>query len=860
LAAFWLSGAQLASAACLYGSLTDCNPAGTTLNPAAAFVDANPPAGFVQCAGFRNTASDDVRWDWENDCAVQMNGVLFVRVFDDASGALIAGARLFQSVEGCFPPQGRTYRTDRQEGEGLLDNPGLSCGSGALRLGWHTTNQVVCFCGRPGGGLGVCDDIYAANAANDKIFYVGASSSAHSYEGVWGPPGPIGSCTLTAPLTALRVAIYVPDPKCGDGVLDAGNACDDGNLISGDGCDRDCRIEPCYQCAGQPSSCEILNGTSCDDGLFCNGPDSCSIGGCTTHTGDPCAGGTECNNLCNENADHCAAPSGLPCTDDGNVCTNDQCDGVGACIHRNSFDSCDDGLFCNGTDGCRNGSCSFHLGNPCSAVVCNDRCDEAGARCLASASGTECPEDGFECTSDECNGTGECAHLPIPGCATYTPTPTLTPLPSETATSSPTITRTLMNTATPTPEPAPGSLKVRRVRLQANVGRRPGVPNGAASVGGLVDANPPFDGFEQEISATGVSLRIAGGGGVEMTHSWPPSSCVIAPSTLGLRVTCDVTDAGGRRNLTLRPTSSPNVYRLRFVTNHLNIPLPRSSAPVRVVLSTALFARQDDIYPCAVAGKQSQVSLCREAGVVPTPTPAPPLGERVFSVARPGSALLSSIVGGVDVSAEPWLPAMLRLRAGVVDVDGLAPLELLEDAIVGLKIVDGSTLCMKIYATGSHGHIDCDGGTPFDILSTYESNGPEPSGAFTIHQGLGSDAGPGAGTLFAHWNAQLLGSFSTVASCQRISYSMSTFFDSFTTALSTGTILDPVQGGTVTISAQGQNFSCATWTEENAEGRLLTPILANGFVAADVANMLVIADAPSTQPPQAPTPTPSATP
>ncbi len=486
LATLWLSGAQLANAACLYGSLTDCNPAGTTLNPAAAFVDADPPAGFVQCAGFRNTASDDVRWDWENNCALQKDGVLFVRVFDDASGTLIAGARLFQGVAGCSGSDGRAYRTDLHEGEGLLDNPGLTCGSGGVTFGWHTSNLLSCTCSRPG-GTGRCDDIQTANAANDKILYVGASSSAHNYEAVWGPPGPKGTCALSAPLTTVRVATYVTDLKCGDGVLDADNACDDGNFISGDGCDRDCRVEPCHTCSGEPSTCTMLpNGTSCDDGLFCNGSDTCSGGSCTAHTGNPCSGGPECNRTCNEINDNCLAAGGTTCTDDGNDCTRDQCDGLGSCTHPADVGICDDGIFCNGFDLCNAGTCSFHLGSPCNST-CRDVCDEEGLQCLATSSGTACFDDGFECTSDECDGAGTCVHPPIPDCATYTPTPTRTPFPTEppvatrTSSRTRTFTSTPVDTATPTPEPAPASLRLRRVRLKANRGTSPGALNGNTS-------------------------------------------------------------------------------------------------------------------------------------------------------------------------------------------------------------------------------------------------------------------------------------------------------------------------------------------------------------------------------------------
>ena len=69
--------------------------------------------------------------------------------------------------------------------------------------------------------------------------------------------------------------------------------------------DSDCYdYNPCtYEvCAGQ---CVYFSTSSpCDDGLYCNGNDSCENGDCTVHTGDPCPSGTVCNediDLCDEN-------------------------------------------------------------------------------------------------------------------------------------------------------------------------------------------------------------------------------------------------------------------------------------------------------------------------------------------------------------------------------------------------------------------------------------------------------------------------------------------------------------------------------------------------------------------------------
>jgi hypothetical protein len=95
------------------------------------------------------------------------------------------------------------------------------------------------------------------------------------------------------------------------------------------------------ECAG-PSTCDPIDGCTatptndggtCDDGLFCNGADTCNAGSCSNHAGDPCLAGAECANVCDESADSCNVASGTTCTDDGNACSSDVCDGAGACSH-----------------------------------------------------------------------------------------------------------------------------------------------------------------------------------------------------------------------------------------------------------------------------------------------------------------------------------------------------------------------------------------------------------------------------------------------------------------------------------------------------------------------------------------------
>ncbi len=103
-----------------------------------------------------------------------------------------------------------------------------------------------------------------------------------------------------------------------------------------------------------------LNGTSCDDGLYCTVTDACS--------GGSCAGTAR---LC----------------DDGIFCTSDSCDETGdACLYDavpKNGTTCDDGNLCTSPDVCTGGLCG-------GAAIPN--CCMADAQC----------NDGLTCTTDYC--------------------------------------------------------------------------------------------------------------------------------------------------------------------------------------------------------------------------------------------------------------------------------------------------------------------------------------------------------------------------------------------------------------------------------------------------------------------------
>jgi cysteine-rich repeat protein len=53
----------------------------------------------------------------------------------------------------------------------------------------------------------------------------------------------IGSGDHNHVCIGIGTATFDIPPRCGNGIIEAGEACDDGNMASGDGCDSSCQVE-----------------------------------------------------------------------------------------------------------------------------------------------------------------------------------------------------------------------------------------------------------------------------------------------------------------------------------------------------------------------------------------------------------------------------------------------------------------------------------------------------------------------------------------------------------------------------------------------------------------------------------------
>jgi hypothetical protein len=134
--------------------------------------------------------------------------------------------------------------------------------------------------------------------------------------------------------------------------------------------------------AALPGVCE--RDADCDDGIFCNGQETCAIpegetrGSCVSGT-PPCDDGIACTidscdeaqQACNHEPDHEACDDGLFCTgeevcvvgvgceagdppdpDDGVSCTVRTCTEDDGVRHEPDDSLCDDGIYCNGLEAC----------------------------------------------------------------------------------------------------------------------------------------------------------------------------------------------------------------------------------------------------------------------------------------------------------------------------------------------------------------------------------------------------------------------------------------------------------------------------------------------------------------------------
>ena len=210
-------------------------------------------------------------------------------------------------------------------------------------------------------------------------------------------------------------------------------SCDDGNACTADICISDG--------PGSTASCENTDiSASCDNGLYCDGAETCDeINGCEDGTPPDTGDGVGCtDDSCDEvndvivndvndgNCDNglycdgdetcdavndCQAGT-APSTDDGVVCTDDSCDEVNDVIVNTVNDgNCTDGEFCNGAETCdaTNDCQAGTPPDPGDGVACtDDSCDEVNDVIVNTVNDGNCTDGEFCNGAETCDATDDC--------------------------------------------------------------------------------------------------------------------------------------------------------------------------------------------------------------------------------------------------------------------------------------------------------------------------------------------------------------------------------------------------------------------------------------------------------------------
>jgi hypothetical protein len=156
--------------------------------------------------------------------------------------------------------------------------------------------------------------------------------------------------------------------------------CDDGVFCNGrETCADGVCVPGAPTCFGSTPYCiesldvcaECLSHAQCDDGVFCNGGERCTGNECAAGD-DPCPG-----QFCHESGRYCFECTIATDCDDGVACTIDICSN-GQCVNFPDHPVCDDGIYCNGAEICHSARGCLSTGNPCHDP---DSCDELLGDC-----------------------------------------------------------------------------------------------------------------------------------------------------------------------------------------------------------------------------------------------------------------------------------------------------------------------------------------------------------------------------------------------------------------------------------------------------------------------------------------------
>ena len=304
--------------------------------------------------------------------------ILFVRGQDaDGNWGAFSAIFLFIESQSCID--------NGDCDDGLFCNGAETCVSGTCQPGSDPCPGQLC--DETGD---VCVDCFGEGDCDDGLYCNGAETCVSGVCQPGTPPDCDDSiaCTTDSCNETTDTCDNIPDDGlCDDGLFCNGaETCDTelGCQAGSDPCPGQYCNEAgdiCYECETDPE---------CDDGLFCNGAETCVSGICQPGTPPDC--------------------------DDGVSCTDDSCnEDTDSCDHTANNSLCDNGLFCDGTETCDPLLDCQPGSDPCDGQACDegtDSCVECGNGICEEAYGEhcsncpqDCPGDGFK---GECCGNGIC--------------------------------------------------------------------------------------------------------------------------------------------------------------------------------------------------------------------------------------------------------------------------------------------------------------------------------------------------------------------------------------------------------------------------------------------------------------------
>ena len=461
---------------------------------------------------------------------------------------------------------------------------------------------------------------------------------------------------------------------------------------------------------------------------------------------------------------------------------------------------------------------------------------------------------------------------PVTPSATSIATPTQTFATTATATGSPTTTASATRTPAATETVTPNASAV-------DTATRTATPSGSPAVTSTASAAPTDTTTATLPQTPSASSTVSQSSTVSATRTstaTPPSSATItraatrsatAPSTgtATRTLTASVTATHSRTGTATR-TRTPSATATRSATASRSRTSTISPSPTRTTSATRT--------PTATRTGTSTRSATATPSASPTGTATPGLGVRHFSL-NPASSALKLLP---DIGTASGFTGSLDLAAGVPDpVTGQALVDIV-GASEFLSIQVGlRTLCIKpLIPVSNAGVLACNGGVDLGITSSQNHRigtvgvngftagdcaaaGGVVEGAADPHPGVcngpvqivsSPEPDSGAGALLIapddRFGTQGLPAEVTIdfGPCSEHGPGEPTLFG-FASAMSRATILNAnnVTGAVLEHDEPGENFSCASWTQENGPGRLVLSVPAvHGSTNGDLITVFVLDD------------------